>query len=65
MTARRYRDEIYVIWAAARADANMAYDAWRSRPGRDSYAVYLAAEDQADAAQADLAAFSSILSAVA
>ena len=45
------RDEHFVLWSAARAEANMAYDAWCEAPGRMTYAVYLAAEDRADAAE--------------
>ena len=45
------RDEYFVLWSAARAEANMAYDAWCEAPGRMTYAVYLAAEDRADAAE--------------
>jgi hypothetical protein len=45
------RDELFVIWSAARAEANMAYDAWCDAPGRMTYAVYRAAEDRADAAE--------------
>jgi hypothetical protein len=45
------RDELFVIWSAARAEANMAYDAWCDVPGRMTYAVYRAAEDRADAAE--------------
>jgi hypothetical protein len=48
------RDELFVIWSAARADANLAYDAWCASPGADSYAVYRAAEDRADAAEGAL-----------
>jgi hypothetical protein len=48
------RDELFVIWSAARADANLAYDAWCGSPGADSYAVYRAAEDRADAAETAL-----------
>ena len=48
------RDELFVMWSAARADANLAYEAWRSSPGRDGYAVYRAAEDRADAAESAL-----------
>jgi len=44
-------DELFVIWSAARADANFAYDAWCASPGVDSYTVYRAAEDRADAAE--------------
>ena len=48
------RDELFVIWSAARAEANMAYDAWCDAPGRMTYAVYRAAEDRADAAEVAL-----------
>lgn len=44
-------DELFVLWSAARAEANIAYDAWCDAPGRLSYAVYRAAEDRADAAE--------------
>ncbi len=52
---QRVRDELFVLWSAARAEANIAYDAWCSSPGPDAYAVYRAAEDRADAAQDALA----------
>ncbi len=45
------RDQLYAIWAVARAEANLAYDAWADFPGSDTYAIYRAAEDRADAAQ--------------
>ena len=48
-------EEVFVLWSAARAEANLAYDAWCAEPGLDAYAVYRAAEDRADAAEADLA----------
>jgi hypothetical protein len=48
---RRRFDECFVLWSAARAEANIALDAWRARPGREGYAVYRAAEDRADAAE--------------
>jgi hypothetical protein len=48
------RDELFVIWSAARADANLAYEAWCVSPGADAYAVYRAAEDRADAAESAL-----------
>ena len=51
VTARRVCDELYVMWGAARAEANVAYDDWCEDPGTMSYAVYLAAEDRADAAE--------------
>jgi hypothetical protein len=47
--------EVFALWSAARAEANIAYDAWCASPGHEAYAVYRAAEDQADAAEAELA----------
>ena len=49
------RDQLYAIWTVARAEANMAYEAWADFPGSDTYAIYRAAEDRADAAQDALA----------
>ena len=51
MTSGRLHDERFAIWSAARAEANLAYDLWCRTPGRESYAVYRAAEDRADAAE--------------
>jgi hypothetical protein len=48
------RDELFVLWSAARAEANIAYDDWCAAPGRDAYLVYRAAEDRADAAEVAL-----------
>ena len=48
-------DEAFVVWSAARAEANLAYDDWCAFPGADAYAVYRAAEDRADAAETELA----------
>ena len=45
-----------MLWSAARAEANMAYDAWCDEPGRRAYAIYRAAEDRADAAEIALGA---------
>ena len=59
------RDELFVIWSAARAEANMAYDAWCDTPGRMTYAVYRAAEDRADAAEVALIAGASPVLAAA
>ena len=39
----------------ARAEANLAYDAWCASPCSDAYAVYRAAEDRSDAAEIELA----------
>jgi hypothetical protein len=50
------QDEVFVLWCAARAEANSAYDSWCASPGADAYAVYRAAEDRTDAAEAELAA---------
>ena len=54
MVAGRHQDELFALWSAARAEANLAYDAWCEAPGPDAYAVYRAAEDRADAAEAEL-----------
>jgi hypothetical protein len=49
-------EEAFALWSAARAEANVAYDDWCTHPGdADAFAVYRAAEDRADAAEADLA----------
>jgi acyl-CoA reductase-like NAD-dependent aldehyde dehydrogenase len=48
-------DELRAAWAAARAEAHLAYDAWLARGGAERYAVYRAAADRADAAQEALA----------
>jgi hypothetical protein len=55
MTALQVRDALFAEWSAARAEANLAYDAWCHRPGSESYLVYRAAEDRADAAEEALA----------
>jgi hypothetical protein len=49
-------DELFAVWSAARAEANVAYDGWCDARGGEAYAVYLAAEDRADAAEAAFAA---------
>ena len=51
MTAAQLHDEHFAIWSAARAEANLAYEAWCAVPGPTAYAVYRAAEDRADAAE--------------
>jgi hypothetical protein len=50
-------DELFAIWSVAAAEANLAFDAWRAQPGSDGYAVFVAAEDRASAAQDALASF--------
>jgi hypothetical protein len=54
-------DELFVLWSAARAEANIAYDSWCASPGADAYVVYRAAEDRADAAETELAMVSGLL----
>jgi hypothetical protein len=49
------RDELYAVWDGARADANIAYAAWRWEGGAAAYAAYRAAADREDAAAAALA----------
>ena len=51
ISPHRRSAESFAIWSAARAEANLALDAWRATPGRDAYLVYRAAEDRADAAE--------------
>jgi hypothetical protein len=51
MTSTQVHDELFTIWSAARAEANLAYDAWCDAPGSAAYIVYRAAEDRADAAE--------------
>ena len=55
MTTAQRTDELFTIWSAARAEANLAYQAWCDVPGSDAYTVYRAAEDRADAAEQALA----------
>ncbi len=55
MTALQLRDALFTEWCAARAEANLAYDAWCFQPGEEAYVVYRAAEDRADAAEEALA----------
>lgn len=54
----RRRDELLVMWSAARAESNLAYEAWAAGGGSEAYAVFRAAEDRADAAQDGLVAAS-------
>jgi hypothetical protein len=48
-------EELSFVRREAQAEANLAYEDWRSLRSRDAYAVYRAAQDRADAAQDDLA----------
>jgi hypothetical protein len=45
----------YDAWSDARDDALLAYSSWRAAPAAETYAVYRAAQDRADAAQDTLA----------
>jgi hypothetical protein len=56
MTATQIHDELFTLWSAARAEANLAYQAWCDMRGGDAYVVYRAAEDRADAAEVALIA---------
>ena len=49
--------ELAYLRREAQAEAELAYDAWCQLPGADGYAVYRAAQDRADAAQDQLAAW--------
>jgi hypothetical protein len=64
MTAAQRHDELFAIWSAARAEANLAYQAWCEVRGAVGYAVYRAAEDRADAAEQALASIARPLVAV-
>jgi hypothetical protein len=64
MTTAQVRDELFTVWSAARAEANLAYQAWCDSPGSDAYVVYRAAEDRADAAEHALVASADELLAV-
>ncbi len=61
VTAERPHDEepqprrLLAEWRLAASDARAAYANWRRRRDRDSYAVYRAYADRADAAQDALA----------
>lgn len=48
-------EEFSFVRREAQAEANLAYEQWHVHLSRESYAVYRAAQDRADAAQDDLA----------
>jgi acyl-CoA reductase-like NAD-dependent aldehyde dehydrogenase len=48
-------EELSFVRREAQAEATVAYEEWRLWPSGESYAVYRAAQDRADAAQDDLA----------
>jgi hypothetical protein len=49
--------ELDYVWREAQADADLAYRDWCQFPGRDACVVYRAAQDRADSAQDELAAW--------
>lgn len=48
-------EELRFVRREAQAEANLAYESWCRHPCGERYAVYLAAQDRADAAQDYLA----------
>ena len=50
-------EDVSFVRREAQAEADLAYEHWDARPSNDTYAVYRAAQDRADAAQDDLAAW--------
>jgi hypothetical protein len=56
-------EEYSFVRREAQAEADLAYDDWRRNGSRETYTVYLAAQDRADAAQDDLACFTRRLTA--
>jgi hypothetical protein len=48
-------EELLMCWRDAEDEAASAYRRWRERPGAEAFAVYRAAADRAEAAQAALA----------
>ena len=68
MTPLQLRDALFAEWSAARAEANLAYDAWCAPAAgsrSEAYMVYRAAEDRADAAEEALARASTLPFALA
>ncbi len=53
--AQPRQTELFAIWSVAEAEANLAFDAWRDTPSAETYAVFVAADDRASAAQDALA----------
>lgn len=56
-------EEFSFVRREAQAEANLAYEHWQVHVNRESYVVYRAAQDRADAAQDDLADWSRRLAA--
>jgi hypothetical protein len=56
-------EEFSFVRREAQAEADLAYELWHAQPSGDTYAIYRAAQDRADAAQDDLADWSRALAA--
>jgi hypothetical protein len=56
-------EEYSFVRREAQAEADLAYEDWRKHSTRDSYTIYRAAQDRADAAQDDLADWTRSLAA--
>ncbi|MBV8940591.1 MAG: hypothetical protein JO240_02550 [Solirubrobacterales bacterium] len=56
-------EELRFIRREAQAEANVAYEDWRRLQSGDTYALYRAAQDRADAAQDDLADLTELIAA--
>lgn len=56
-------EEYCFVRREAQAEADLAYADWRALACGERYAVYRAAQDRADAAQDDLAAWTKLLGA--
>jgi acyl-CoA reductase-like NAD-dependent aldehyde dehydrogenase len=56
-------EEFSFVRREAQAEADLAYEHWRAQPSKETYAVYRAAQDRADAAQDDLAHWARALAA--
>jgi hypothetical protein len=56
-------EELSYVRREAQAEANLAYEDWRRHQCRNTYAVYRAAQDRADAAQDDPASAAERLAA--
>jgi hypothetical protein len=54
-------EEMMFVRREAQAEADLAYQDWSARLCANSYAVYRAAQDRADAAQDDLADMAQLL----
>jgi hypothetical protein len=57
-------EELSFVRREAQSEADMAYADWNMLSSRESYAVYRAAQDRADAAQDNLAGFVAQLEAI-